>query len=106
MREALRISILKPDKVPTQCDSYRPLSLINCDTKILAKMIANKLALLMTELVLPDQSGFVPGRATSHNLRTLFTILNNVAPELPLAAGFLDATKAFLILSNGTTYFV
>lgn len=95
MREALITSLLKPGKSPEHCDSYRPLSLINCDTKILAKVIANRLALLMEQLVLPDQAGFVPGRETTHNLCTLFSILQNVAPELPLAAVFLDATKAF-----------
>lgn len=49
----------------------------------------------MDKLILPDQSGFVPGRATTHNLRTLFSLLQNVAPECPLAAVFLDASKAF-----------
>lgn len=94
MREAIIVSLLKPGKTPHHCDSYRPLSLLNCDVKILAKLIANRLSLLMEHLILPDQSGFVPGHATSHNLRTLFTILNNVSSELPLAAVFLDATKA------------
>lgn len=95
MREALVTSLLKPGKNPVYCDSYRPLSLLNSDTKILAKVLANRLTLILDQLVLPDQSGFVPGRSTANNLRTLFSLLQNVAPDCPLAAVFLDATKVF-----------
>lgn len=43
----------------------------------------------------PTQSGFVPRRSTSLNLRTLFATLNRINPELPAAAILLDAEKAF-----------
>ncbi|XP_078503492.1 fibrocystin [Lissotriton helveticus] len=96
MREVAITSLLKPGKDPLDTDSYRPLSLLNSDAKILAKVLATRLSLLMTTLVLPDQSGFVPGRATSHNLRTLFSLIPTIAPELPVAAVFLNATKAMM----------
>ncbi|XP_078524864.1 vomeronasal type-2 receptor 26-like [Lissotriton helveticus] len=95
MRIALITSLLKPGKPATNCDSYRPLSLLNCDVKILAKLIAARISLLLPDLVLPDQAGFVPGRATSHNLRTFFSVYDSVSEDLPMAAIFLDATKAF-----------
>lgn len=95
MREALIIAIPKPDKPRTRIDSYRPLSLINVDAKILAKLIANRISPLMTFLVRPDQSGFVPSRSTAHNLRTLFALLQDLDPESNAAAVFLDTTKAF-----------
>ncbi|XP_078505128.1 tRNA-specific adenosine deaminase 2 isoform X3 [Lissotriton helveticus] len=74
MREAMLIALLKPNKDPEYCDSYRPLSLINVDTKILAKLLAVRLKPLMTNLILPDQSGFIPARSTGHNTRTLFAL--------------------------------
>lgn len=43
----------------------------------------------------PDQCGFVPGRSTAHNLRTLFAMMQEVDPQQQAAAIVLDATKAF-----------
>ena len=40
LQEALILLFLKPDKPPNQTDSYRPLSLINLDSKILPKVLA------------------------------------------------------------------
>lgn len=95
MREAGLIALLKPDKPPSRCDSYRPLSLMNIDTKILAKLIANRLQPLLPLLTRPDQSGFIPSRSTAQNIRTFFSVLHQIDPNLPSAAVFLDATKAF-----------
>ncbi|KAJ1128267.1 hypothetical protein NDU88_006646 [Pleurodeles waltl] len=95
LREALIVTILKPGKAAASCDSYRPLLMINIDNKILAKMIAARLQPLMTRLVLPDQSGFIPGRSTAHNLRTFFAVAGSVSADEVAAAVFLDATKAF-----------
>lgn len=68
MREAIIITLLKPEKDPAFIDSYRPLSLINVDVKILSKLLATRLQPFLPLVVLPDQSGFVPGRSTTHNL--------------------------------------
>ncbi|KAJ1090846.1 hypothetical protein NDU88_003974 [Pleurodeles waltl] len=40
LREELIVTILKPDKDPQRLESYRPLSTINMDNKILAKLMA------------------------------------------------------------------
>lgn len=95
MREALIIALPKPDKTRNRVELYRPLSLINVDAKILAKFIANRIGPLMTFLVRPDQSGFVPSRSTAHNLRTLFALMQDLDPDSNAVAVFLDATKAF-----------
>lgn len=101
MREALIITLLKPDKDPLSCDSYRPLSLINTDVKILAKLLATRLQPLLPMVILPDQSGFVPGRSTAHNLRTILSLMHYLDPNLPALAALLDATKAFDSLEWG-----
>ncbi|KAJ1142571.1 hypothetical protein NDU88_008885 [Pleurodeles waltl] len=58
-------------------------------------MIAARLQPLMTRLVLSDQSGFVPGRSTAHNLRTFFAVAGSTAADDDVAALFLDATNVF-----------
>ena len=42
MREALLVMLLKPDKPADLCSSYRPLSLLNIDTKLFAKILFNR----------------------------------------------------------------
>lgn len=95
LREAEILLLLKTGKPPDQCESYHPLSLINTDNKIYAKLLANRVQPLLPVITRPDQSGFIPGRSTAHNLCTFFTILHYLDPQFPVVAAFLDATKAF-----------
>lgn len=94
LREAMIIALLKPHKDPEQCESYRLFSLLNTDTKILAKLLAKRLQPLMTFLVLPNQTGFIPGRSTVQNARTLFALSHYLTPHTK-AVVLLDASKAF-----------
>ena len=94
--EAILVSLLKPDKDSTLPGSYRPLALLNTDYKILAKLLADRLAPLVPGLVHPDQNGFVPARNTSLNIRRLFRVME-YAPQMWPRAGclVLDLEKAF-----------
>ncbi|XP_040184700.1 vomeronasal type-2 receptor 26-like [Rana temporaria] len=58
-----------------ECSSYRPIALLNMDLKILTKVLAKRLALVISSLVDVDQTGFMPGKSTDTNLRRLFTHL-------------------------------
>jgi hypothetical protein len=42
-KEAILVSILKKDKVPTDPNSYRPISLRSCTAKFLKCMISTRL---------------------------------------------------------------
>lgn len=69
-REALSASITiipKEGKDSTLCSSYRPISLLNADTKLFAKVVATRMKNLMTDLVHADQVGFIPSREGGDN---------------------------------------
>lgn len=42
MEEAIIVLVPKPSKNPQECASYRPISLLNVDAKILAKGLASR----------------------------------------------------------------
>lgn len=98
MRQAIISLLLKKDKNPLSCSSYRPVSLLNTDVKILAKVLALRLEHVTPTIISPDQTGFIKKRFSFSNVRRLFNILYGPAPpdstntEVILS---LDAEKAF-----------
>lgn len=87
--------LLKKDKDPTDCASYRPLSLLNADLKIYAKLLAQHLQKFMPFLVHCDQTGFIKSRLASDNVRQLLHVIEAAKDtKAPLAVMSLDAMKA------------
>ncbi|KAF7646191.1 hypothetical protein LDENG_00191820 [Lucifuga dentata] len=62
LRLAMITLILKPGKPSTECSSFRPISLMGCDIKILCKALAKCLEKYLPHLVCSDQNGFVKNR--------------------------------------------
>lgn len=58
----------KPGKDLTQPASYRPISLINVDLKLMSKIMADRLAGILPRLISPNQTGFVRGRSAVINV--------------------------------------
>lgn len=88
--------IHKKDKDPKNVSAYRPISLLNVDIKILAKIMANRLETVISTIIHEDQNGFIKNRQLSHNLRRLFNIIYSNGPTVqPEVLVSLDAEKAF-----------
>ena len=96
MLAAMVVTLPKPGKDPVSPKNFRPISLLNVDLKIYAKLIANRLENIIPSLISPDQSGFTKGRQASDATRRMINIIHHVetcgTPSLLLS---LDAEKAF-----------
>lgn len=95
LRLAMITVILKPDKSPTSCSSFRPISLMGCDTKILCKALSKRLEKYLPQLISNDQNGFVLQRQGFHNIRRVLNVLfekNNAKDTAMLS---VDASQAF-----------
>ncbi|KAG1051287.1 hypothetical protein G6F43_006496 [Rhizopus delemar] len=83
---------------PMLLSNWRPLSLINADTKLFIKLLSNRLNRYLPQLINPYQTGFLPRRLISDNgwlNQTLMSNLQQVAPDLPQVAVLLHQEKAY-----------
>ena len=75
MKEAVITFIAKKGKDPVDCASYRPISLLNTDAKILAKVLALRLDEALPHIITTDQTGFIKNRHSFFNIRRLLDVI-------------------------------
>lgn len=64
------ISVIhKDNKDPTLCTSYRPISFLCVDLKILTSILANRIQKYIRKLIKPDQTGFINNSQGVDNVR-------------------------------------
>ena len=68
--------IPKKDKDLLFLKNWRPLTLLNCDYKILSTAIAAKYKLALEEVIHPNQSAFLQGRSISDTIRSISDIIS------------------------------
>lgn len=68
--------ILKKKGKPSDCcSSYRPISLIRVDCKLLSKLLTRRLEVYLPILIKPDQTGFIRHRFSHSNAQRLLNVI-------------------------------
>ena len=60
-RQAIITLIEKKGKDKRLIKNWRPISLLNIDTKILSKVLATRIKSVIKSVIQPDQTAYVPG---------------------------------------------
>lgn len=63
---------------PESITQYRPISLCNCSYTIIAKVMANRLKPLLSNLISQEQSAFVSGRQIQDNIFIVQEVLHQL----------------------------
>ena len=85
--------------------NWRPLTMLNVDYKIIAKILANRIKPVLPNIIKDDQKGFVPGRNIHDANRLLQDIIQyNDNENKEGAIIFLDQEKAFDRVEWGWLY--
>lgn len=74
----------------------RPVSLLNVDYKIIAKVLTQRLETVIKGLIHPDQTGFMQGWLSSDNLQRFCNVISHTHNDnSPMVVVAIDAEKAF-----------
>ena len=76
-------------------DDYRPITLLNTELKILARVLANRLQRVISDLIGPEQTFAVKGRSIQDNLHLIREVLEGIKDDTEAALISLDQSKAF-----------
>ena len=88
--------IPKRNKDIYEVKSWRPVTVLCNDYKILAKLIANRLQLVAQELIGVQQNGFIPGRSIAFNILKTVEIVSYLNKKhLPGIVVMVDFEKCF-----------
>ena len=107
LRHGVITLLCKDESTSENLNSWRPISLLNIDYKIVSKALANRLKTVIGSVVHADQTCAIPGRSIIDNLHLIRNIVDYVqARNIPVALVALDQAKAFDRVSHNYLFAV
>ena len=76
-------------------DNYRPITLLNTELKVLARVLANRLQIIVSDLIGSKQTFTVKRRLIQDNLHLICEVLEGIEDRTEAALISLDQSKAF-----------
>ena len=96
MRRGLLCLIPKKDRDPMILKNWRPLTLMNSDHKVFAKILANRMKPILVDIIGPQQCGYMEGRFIGLNIRKLIDAIEFIESEqLSALLVMVDFEKCF-----------
>ena len=86
-------ALIKKDRDKKLIKNWRPISLLNIDTKLISKVLAEKLKNVLPSLISSDQIAYVKGRYISEGTRLISNVLE-ICDKLQVK-GFLIFKRLF-----------
>ena len=94
--QGLITCIPKEGKSKLFLKNWRPITLLNVDTKIASSALANRIKPLLQKIISETQKGFLKGRYIGECTRLLFDLIEKVEEDdIPALLLLLDFEKAF-----------
>ena len=104
-KQAVVTLIDKKGKDRMFLENWRPISLINVDSKIATKVIANRIKNVLPGIIHSNQSGFMKGRFNGETARSILDIIAHTESlKLPGVLLYIDFEKAFDSIGHNFLY--
>ena len=76
--------------------NWRPISLLNTDYKLIAKLLARRLKIILPDIINDDQTGYIKGRFIGQNIRCIEDLISfTEVKNRPGIILLIDFEKAF-----------
>ncbi|CAF5066742.1 unnamed protein product, partial [Rotaria magnacalcarata] len=93
---AILIPLFKNKGDKTSCDNYRGICLLNVVSKLLTRVILNRIQIMIDQQLLEQQVGFRSNRSTVDQIFIVNMIMEKASEyDIPLFICFIDIQKAY-----------